>query len=181
MLQISIFYFVLKCWKSKKRESLGNWFWSLFQYQSCVFLKYFSLLFSFPNTLFSHTWTITSNPIYRSCFCEENCLWSIVITKYCLWSIVITKFVISFLLWLCALSLLCRGDCGWVWLYTYPSCVEVIVIELWLCALSLLCRGDYVFTFCLSFLCRGDCVLTLSLVFLAWRWLWFGFVPIPLV
>ena len=70
----------------------------------------------------------------------------------------ITKFVIFSLLLFCALSLLCRGDCGCnlgfvpcpscvevivVWLCAHPSCVKVIVIIVWLCVLSLLCRGDY--------------------------------------
>ena len=130
----NLFYFVFKGWKyQRKIESLGNWFWSLFLSLFSVFLKYFSLWFWFSNTLFSDTWAIISILYIGSCFCEESCLWSIVITK----------IVIFSLLWLCiypsSVEVIEFWSCG------YPSCVEVIVV--WFCALSLLCKGDCCFAF----------------------------------
>ena len=114
-----IILFVLKCWKkSKKRESLGNWFWSLFQCLFGVFSSVYLCCFHFQTLYFltlELSYLILS---IGSCFYEKNCLWFIVITKCC---------NLFFALALC-LSLLCRGDC-----------IRVLVL-----CLSLLCRGDCV-------------------------------------
>jgi len=60
-----------------------------------------------------------------------------------------------------------------LWVYGYPSCVEVIVIIVWLCTLSLLCRDDCCFGF--ISIPRGDCVLTLCIAS------WVGVVVLEIV
>ena len=86
----------------------------------------------FPNSLYSHTRDINSILSIGSCFCGKIGLWSIEITKVVCGLLRPPRVVIFFALSLWV-SLLCRGDCGGVWVCRYPSkckgdCVGVLAL-----------------------------------------------------